>query len=358
VLERLPPRLRRLLSDFSFKSETDRQRGRGDAYRDAGAEDVSTGKPIVLLDGNQPGVGKTLLVLVIGVILDGSEPYLIHYSDDDEELSKRICATLRSNHQNIVPIDNAKSRAGAAISSPTIESNSMAPQISLRILGQSANYTRPNDLLWVLTMNNTRICADGVSRGLPIRFHYEGDPRERDFGGRDPVAYAKRSAAEDPCRTSTTDNFDNRSPWPKCWPSSVSKRLADAAISSAALASSPAAGPPHPGPSQSISPGKFTAASSVAPTETLWISGPPLAGCPFTPPPSISVRPPRLSRRGSHSPVSPRLPARPAALHLAPHRATTELAPIARESGPLSGRDQQRPLIFARQGSFLLSEPV
>lgn len=72
----------------------------------------------------------------------------------------------------------------------------MAPQISLRILGQSANYRRPNDLLWFLTMNLTKTSPDLVSRGLPIRFHHEGDPGEREFGGRDPLEYAEQHRQE------------------------------------------------------------------------------------------------------------------------------------------------------------------
>ena len=40
-------------------------------------------------------------------------------------------------------------------------------------------------------MNDTRTSPDLVSRGLPSRFYYEGDPGDRDFEGRDPIAYAK-----------------------------------------------------------------------------------------------------------------------------------------------------------------------
>ena len=122
-------------------------------------------KAVVLIDGNQPGLGKTWLARIIGILLDGIDPQLIHFTPDDEELAKRICATLRGGPQSVLLIDNAKVRGGGAISSPVLEANSMAPQISLRILGQSANYTRPNDLLWVLTMNDTKTSArPGVAR--------------------------------------------------------------------------------------------------------------------------------------------------------------------------------------------------
>jgi hypothetical protein len=45
-------------------------------------------------------------------------------------------------------------------------------------------------------MNDTKASPDLVSRGLPIRFRYDGDPRERDFQGRDPIRYAREHRAE------------------------------------------------------------------------------------------------------------------------------------------------------------------
>ena len=197
VRERLPHHLRTLLGDFCFKAEAD--------WANAVAAlltgllvacFVSATKPVVLLDGNQPSVGKTWLARVIGIVLDGIDPQLIHFTPDDEELAKRICATLRGSPQSVLLIDNAKVRGGGAISSPVLEANSMAPQIALRILGRSANYTRPNDLVWLVTMNDTKASSDLVSRGVPVRFRYDGDPRQRDFQGRDPIRYAREHRAE------------------------------------------------------------------------------------------------------------------------------------------------------------------
>jgi hypothetical protein len=31
---------------------------------------------------------------------------------------------------------------------------------------------------------------------VPVRFHYDGDPRQRDFHGRDPLSYAREHRAE------------------------------------------------------------------------------------------------------------------------------------------------------------------
>lgn len=197
IMERLPPHIRQLLSDFCLKSDADI--ANAVALLVTGmliTHFIVGGKPVALLDGNQPGVGKTLLARVIGMVLDGEDPQIIHYTPDDEELQKRICATLRGSRQSQILIDNAKIKSGGSVESPTIEANSMASVISLRILGTSENYTRPNDLLWFLTMNDTKASPDLVSRALPIRFYYEGDPKDRTFEGRNPIAYAKTHRAE------------------------------------------------------------------------------------------------------------------------------------------------------------------
>lgn len=197
ALERLPHHVHGLLRDFCFRADADVVNAVAALLTGLLVTIfVAFGKAVVLLDGNQPGVGKTLFARAVGIILDGLDPRLIHFTMEEEELGKRICATLRGSQQSIVLIDNAKVRGGGAVSSPVIEANSMAAEVNLRILGQSANYTRPNDLLWFLTMNDTRTSPDLVSRGLPIRFHFDGDPGNRDFGGRDPVSYARDNRIE------------------------------------------------------------------------------------------------------------------------------------------------------------------
>jgi hypothetical protein len=195
-LDRLAPRLRELLSGFCFRSHADLVNAVA-ALVTALLLDrfVERPKPLVLVDGNQPGLGKTLLARVLGILLDGIEPRLIHFTMDEEELSKRICANLRDGHPSVVAIDNAKVRSGSEVSSPFLEANSMAPRISLRILGQSTTLTRDNDLLWVLTMNSIKASPDLVSRGLPIRLYFEGDPKGRHFG-LEPAAYAREYRAE------------------------------------------------------------------------------------------------------------------------------------------------------------------
>jgi hypothetical protein len=192
AIQRLPTHLRTLLGEFCFRSDADLANCVGLLLTGLLMSHFTVGgKALALVDSNQAGLGKTLLTRVFGLIMDGLDPWLIHYTENDEELQKRLCATLRGSRQSIVIIDNAKVRGGSVVSSPAIETNCMAPEVSLRMLGQSANLTRPNNVLWALTMNDTRTDPDLVSRGVAVQLAHEGRPEDRTFQGQDPVAYAR-----------------------------------------------------------------------------------------------------------------------------------------------------------------------
>jgi hypothetical protein len=191
AIERLPTHLRTLLHGFCFRADADVANTIGLMLTGLLIDHfVIPGKAIALVDGNQPGLGKTLLVRVIGLVLDGVDPRTIHFTHDDEELQKRICATLRGSSQSVLLIDNGKVPGGRVVSSPAIEANSMAPEISLRILTKSENYVRPNDVLWALTMNETLTSPDIVSRSVPIQLAYDGKPEDRKFQV-EPIAYTR-----------------------------------------------------------------------------------------------------------------------------------------------------------------------
>lgn len=197
LLERLPPHLRQLLGDFCFASEADNANAVAmlltglliNLY-------VVDGKPFFVLDGNQPGLGKTWLVLVWGILMDGEIPQLDSYTADEAELEKRIGARIRTSTQSVMAIDNARVRSGEMIANPFLESCITAPIVSGRILGTSTTYSRSNDRLWIITMNGARLGSDLTSRCVPIRFYFEGNPQHRDLGGRKPIYYARQYRSE------------------------------------------------------------------------------------------------------------------------------------------------------------------
>lgn len=191
-LNRLPPHLRELLREFCFSTPADLVNFL--AFLLTGVlvnHFVSRGKPLALIDGNQPGVGKTLLGQITSWLFSGAAANLIHYTRDDEELAKRLGAEIQDRSQSVILIDNAKTVAGQAISSPVLEANVLAPKINIRRLGKSELIERENSLLWALTSNQTQVSQDLITRALPIRLEYEGNPGRRRFA-RDPVEYARR----------------------------------------------------------------------------------------------------------------------------------------------------------------------
>ena len=144
AIMRLPLHLRSLLSGFCFQSDADVANFVGLLLTGVLMNHfMDEGKALALIDGNQPSLGKTLAARVAGAVLDGIDPRKTMFTSDDEELQKRLCASLRDSRQSLLLIDNAKTRGRDAISSPTIEVNSTASEISLRILGRSENFNLP-----------------------------------------------------------------------------------------------------------------------------------------------------------------------------------------------------------------------
>src|SRR5262249_23984266 len=146
--------------------------------------------PMGLVDGNQPSLGKTLLIQAIGRVLDGFEPPRIPLVRD-EELEKKLCAQLRDGQSSIFLLDNARTRIESAL----IEQNVLSPLLCFRLLGGNTTISRPNIYLWVVTSNVTSVTEDIIPRGLPIRLFHEGDPNNRTFSN-NPIDHVKEPRLE------------------------------------------------------------------------------------------------------------------------------------------------------------------
>jgi len=185
LLDRLPPHLKGLLREFCWRSDADLANAVGVLLTGVLINHfIDRPHPVVLVDANQPGLGKTLLVQAIGRILDGFEPARVPLARD-EELEKRLCAQLRDGRSSLFFLDNVRGTVESAL----IEQNALSPVLAFRILGRSAVIRRPNAYLWAVTSNATTGTSDFIRRGVPIRLHHEGDPKGRQFGG-DPLEFA------------------------------------------------------------------------------------------------------------------------------------------------------------------------
>jgi hypothetical protein len=186
-LDRLPPRLRELLREFDWRSDADLVNAVAMLLTGLLSNHfIDDPHPAGIVDGNQSQLGKTLLVQSIGRVLDDIEPPRIPLVND-EAVEKRLCAQVRCSRASLFFFDNVRARIESAV----LEQNILSPVVTFRILGKSATIERPNGYLWMITSNLTAGTPDFISRGIPIRLFYEGDPKQRKFEG-DPLACAAR----------------------------------------------------------------------------------------------------------------------------------------------------------------------
>lgn len=196
VTDRLPPHLKTLLGEFPFASDADAANALAALLTiplmPLFIEELH---PILVLDGTQPGIGKTEFAKLIGVLCDGEPSIVRPFLRDDDELRKDIGSALRARPAGCLVLDNAKRSGGEPVKSEVLESMSTNSRLSFRILGTSEVYERPNDIICAITMNEARLSADLVDRGLTIQLAVEGSTRKQKFKGK-PLPYATKHRKE------------------------------------------------------------------------------------------------------------------------------------------------------------------
>lgn len=137
--------------------------------------------PMMAIDGNRPGVGKSLLAKVLSILIDGKPPSTISFNPNDEELEKTI-ATCIEGGVRVIIIDNAKAKIRAGeIYSRILERCITDSILNFRRLGTNTSISRPNDVIFILTMNDTKLVWDLRRRQVPINLLHEGNVEERIF---------------------------------------------------------------------------------------------------------------------------------------------------------------------------------
>ena len=191
ALDRLPPRLRELLGEFPWASDADLTNAMALLVTGILTHSfVETGKPLGLIQANQPAAGKTYLADIMGKLLDDLAPPRIAKATD-AELSKRLCAHVRTEQTGLILFDNLRGR----LDSPLIEQLTCAPVLSFRIMKQSATVTVPNTYLWLITSNGLQPTPDLISRTVPVRLYFEGQADKRKFAG-DPLRMVREQRLE------------------------------------------------------------------------------------------------------------------------------------------------------------------
>lgn len=137
--------------------------------------------PAAIFNGNQPGLGKTWLMLIVSILRDGRPAETLTYNPDQNEFEKALATKIRGGATSVI-IDNAKtSNKSPLIDSPVLERCITDQTISFRLLGQNASIAVENSIIFGITINFGRFSPDLVSRSIAINLHYEGNPKRRHF---------------------------------------------------------------------------------------------------------------------------------------------------------------------------------
>ena len=188
------PFLQRALADFHWKTEADLVNFVGVLLTALTMPHWGRGHPFLAINGNKPGVGKTTLARVLGVVVEGADPNTVSYSHDDAEFEKQLATRVEAGDRVIV-IDNAKTHR--AIESAVLERCITDTRLSFRRLGSNTSITRPqNDVLFCLTMNLTNLGTDLRRRALPVNLVLEEDVRRTSYGLSDVVGFVEERRLE------------------------------------------------------------------------------------------------------------------------------------------------------------------
>lgn len=166
-------RIRELLADFNWSSPEDMVNVVGVLLTSLTMPNWRSGHPIVIIDGNKSGVGKSALAKVIGQVIEGKEPASISYNRRDEEFEKTLATRIEAGDRMIF-IDNAKGRVDSAV----LERCVTDPVLTFRRLGSNSAISRVNDVVFCLTMNLTRLSPDLRRRALPVSLCMAHDTKE------------------------------------------------------------------------------------------------------------------------------------------------------------------------------------
>ncbi len=133
--------------------------------------------PLFLVDANVRGVGKGLLLDCIAAIITGQRFAIATYTDDENELRKRI-TSLALSGERLALFDNLIGKFGNAV----LDAVLTATDWKDRVLGGNRVVQAPLYLTWYATGNNVSIAADTARRSCHIRLE---TPQERPEERRD-----------------------------------------------------------------------------------------------------------------------------------------------------------------------------
>jgi hypothetical protein len=148
--------------------------------------------PLFLIDGNTPGVGKSLAVDAISLVVTGEPIAVASAPESDAECRKRI-TSLAVAGDPLIMLDNI----GATLGWPSLDAALTGTKWQDRLLGVSENVSVPLHATWYATGNNVELVGDLPRRTLYVRLasQHEQPELRSDFHERDLRGYVRRERA-------------------------------------------------------------------------------------------------------------------------------------------------------------------
>lgn len=141
--------------------------------------------PLFLVDANVRGAGKGLLLDCISHIATGERFTIATYTNDENELRKRITA-LALGGDRLVLFDNLNGRFGNGVLDAALTATAWKD----RVLGVNRMAEAPLFMTWFATGNNVLIADDTARRTCHIRLESAEERPEERRGFRHPDLYA------------------------------------------------------------------------------------------------------------------------------------------------------------------------
>jgi hypothetical protein len=162
-----------VICDFPFKSPEHRSAWYAGLLTPLAWFAFNGPAPMFLADGNVRGIGKGMIMDVIGLTVTGRRFPTMAYTNDREELRKKI-TTLAVEGERLVLLDNLT----GSIGNDTLDLALTSTTWKDRLLGGNKVYDGPLHLTWYATGNNVQLEGDTSRRICHVRMETEDEHPE------------------------------------------------------------------------------------------------------------------------------------------------------------------------------------
>jgi hypothetical protein len=175
-----------ILADFPFEQDVHRAAWLAGLLTPLARFAFTGPAPLFLVDANVRAAGKGLLLDAIARIVTGERFTIATYTDDEDELRKRITSLVLAGDR-LVLFDNLTGKFGNAVLDAALTGTAWKD----RVLGVNRMAEGPLYMTWFATGNNVAIAADTARRVCHIRLESPEEHPElrQDFRHRNLLAW-------------------------------------------------------------------------------------------------------------------------------------------------------------------------